>query len=91
MAEYKECEAVREALYQVIRLPSSSEAWQQVNECINTVPAADVREVVRGHWIKHDFVAFPDNCYTGSVECSVCGRFLPLMENYCPSCGADMR
>lgn len=48
------------------------------------------RPVVRGRWISHDFVAMGKGRYTWSVECSTCGRFLPLPENFCPNCGADM-
>ena len=57
---------------------------------LDSVPAADVRPVVRGKWISHDFVAMGEGRYTGSVECSACGRFLPLPENFCPNCGAMM-
>lgn len=51
----------------------------------------DVRPVVRGRWISHDFVDMGKGRYTGSVECSVCHRFLPMKENFCPNCGANMR
>ena len=51
----------------------------------------DVKPMVRGKWISHDFVSMGNGRYTGSVECSVCHRFLPMNENFCPSCGADCR
>ncbi len=57
---------------------------------LRDLPAADVRPVVRGKWISHDFAAMGKGRYTGSVECSACGRFLPLPENFCPNCGALM-
>ena len=58
---------------------------------INELPAADVRPVVNGKWICHDFVDMGKGRYTGSVECPFCHRFLPLKENFCPNCGADMK
>lgn len=63
-------------------------------QCIQHTPTADVAPVVHGEWIidKEQFKA----------KCSVCGNTLnytddmqiPLImsnENYCYSCGADMR
>ena len=55
---------------------------------IESVPAADVRPVVRGHW----------EIVTGSngkeyMVCSECRvtQTLTGTFSYCPSCGADMR
>ena len=58
-------------------------------EAIETLPAADVRPVVRGRW----------SWRTGSeYRCTNCGRHTHVDEvmeepayNYCPYCGADMR
>ena len=53
-------------------------------EEVKTVPAADVKPVVRGHWIKLS---------RGDV-CSECKYQTGRYEhggNYCPDCGADMR
>lgn len=62
--------------------------------CIDDVPAADVRPVVRGKWNRTD--AYPHRLY-----CSVCNKTYlkndELLErwefplNFCPNCGADMR
>ena len=59
------------------------------------VPAADVRPVVRGQWIKTAALApFEDDKF----ECSVCGSWPwwcgvtdANLPNFCPNCGADMR
>lgn len=53
---------------------------------IATVPAADVRPVVRGEW--HEY----DDDY-GKICCSVCEEDAPCDYpwNFCPNCGADMR
>lgn len=60
---------------------------------IDMIPPADVRENVRGEWIRRD------SRYVGwiSFDCSVCGETLELDREtsndfkYCPFCGADMR
>ena len=60
---------------------------------IDMMPTADVRENVRGEWIRRD------SRYVGwiSFDCSVCGETLELDREtsndfkYCPFCGADMR
>lgn len=56
-------------------------------EWIDDEPTADVREVVRGEWIKFD---------EGNTVCSLCGYELEdwtqgIFYSYCPNCGADMR
>lgn len=60
---------------------------------IDTQPTADVRENVKGEWIRRD------SRYVGwiSFDCSVCGETLELDREtsndfkYCPFCGANMR
>ena len=62
-------------------------------EAVKEQPTADVRENVRGEWIRRD------SRYVGwiSFDCSVCGETLELDREtsndfkYCPFCGADMR
>lgn len=65
-----------------------------LTECIiPNQPTADVRENVRGEWIRRD------SRYVGwiSFDCSVCGETLELDREtsndfkYCPFCGAEMR
>jgi rubrerythrin len=53
---------------------------------INSIPAADVRPVVRGGWKPN-----PRNPYW--LACTVCGyvKSEKMVYNYCPNCGADMR
>lgn len=52
-------------------------------EHVKSIPAADVRPVVRGHFGKHTspFTAL----------CSECGTSMNMHWNFCPNCGADMR
>ena len=65
------------------------------NACVDNAPTADVRENVRGKWIKDSDTAF-------YWECSECGAYLFWRKeeyllrskdetNFCPNCGADMR
>ncbi|MGI5958997.1 MAG: hypothetical protein ACOX60_06250 [Massiliimalia sp.] len=58
----------------------------EVIRVIDSMPAADVRPVVRGKWVKTD---------VGIYECSICAHPETVHEvlryNFCPNCGADMR
>lgn len=48
---------------------------------IRNFPAADVRPVVRGVWVKNGW----------SIRCSICGYDMPFAtRNFCPRCGACM-
>lgn len=56
----------------------------RIHKRILDIPAADVRENVRGEWVR----------WARSDECSVCGYDTGRYEmgsNFCPNCGADMR
>lgn len=54
-------------------------------------PTADVKEVVRGEWVKtanawtHDY----DEARKPIYKCSCCGRIEKSQQPYC-NCGADM-
>jgi hypothetical protein len=51
---------------------------------VNSVPATDVRHVVRGKWRKIG--------KTGCIfVCSACDKTFPYKTAFCPNCGADMR
>ena len=53
---------------------------------LRRIPAADVRPVVRGRWIRPTRV--PDSML---YECSVCGFDTGAYTfNFCPNCGAMM-
>ena len=45
--------------------------------------------VKRGKWFHNDTPTF-GNPY-GSYICTLCNNIVDYKENYCPSCGADMR
>ena len=54
----------------------------EVFDLIETEPTADVRENVKGEWIK-----VGDNQW----KCSVCKEISCCQGNFCSDCGADMR
>ena len=57
-------------------------------ECLDAVPAADVRLVVYGEWeTKKTMIRTPS---AKNYVCSVCGEE-GFNTNFCPNCGADMR
>lgn len=58
-------------------------------EAIETLPAADVRLVVRGRWERIDGLDELDS----RMRCSVCGSVeTPLARHrFCPVCAADMK
>lgn len=53
---------------------------------IKSIPAADVRPVVRGKW---ENISDPISCMVG--RCSECKEYSVVCSNFCPNCGADMR
>lgn len=62
------------------------------------IPAADVREVVRGRWIEFPAaLAYKDAYCDTHIVCSACEAVFDIMDNctetfnFCPNCGADMR
>jgi hypothetical protein len=59
------------------------EAMNAIKKRILSIPAADVRPVVRGRWVYDD----GDNI----SYCSECMMPQDSECNYCPNCGAKMR
>ena len=70
-------------------------------KALESIPAADVREVKLGKWIPdYDYTEYD---YDGSTplsepqkfqdgwQCGLCGQYMPSETNFCPNCGADMR
>ena len=56
--------------------------WKISPIVLSPIPAADVRENVRGEWIP----------MFGKNVCNRCGHKIDIVPtNYCPNCGADMR
>ena len=62
----------------------------EVKLTLDSIPAADVKPVVRGKWI-------PVTNGRGGSECNQCHAYAPSHQcgveyksNYCPNCGAKM-
>lgn len=68
--------------------------WKTVGDWLDEIPAADVVEVIHGHWISQQ-EAETINDYGKAYCCSICGHCdWDCTEsesfNYCPHCGAKM-
>ena len=65
------------------------DAWDEIIDALENIPAADVAPVVHGRWIH-------DGCrIEGGIDwchCSGCGKSdnFCARTNYCPKCGAKM-
>ena len=81
----------REALKQAFEDDGHLSAY--VEEMIDDIPAADVREVVRGKWLYRGQRVIDDLFPT--YACSACGRVINADLRtrciFCPNCGADTR
>lgn len=59
------------------------DAWEEILDALENLPAADVAPVVHGRKIEDGDIG----CFW---LCSLCGECLPYGANYCPHCGAKM-
>lgn len=65
--------------------------WEEIEEAINAVPAADVAPVVHGRWLHSGYTD-----HLEVVKCSECNHEAFAISlyvcdgNYCPNCGAKM-
>jgi hypothetical protein len=101
MDEYIEREAAIDCLMEVLDMPHHAEFLYTDEICgaLNSIPAADVRENVKGEWVVHKTKI--GNEYTTCSNCKIDFSFrtdkgtLAKLDmrgtNFCPNCGADMR
>lgn len=95
MAEYIEREALKKRYQRHLDASNTdmmSEAYYMACiDILDSIPAADVRPVVRGMWK----TSLTEAGEFWANYCSVCNAYVPYgMEwepNFCPNCGADMR
>ena len=76
--------------YQTFNLDDAyEEGYDFAQEQILKLPAANVRENVKGEWIEHPYSLF--------IGCSVCDEVWNILcndterFNFCPNCGACVR
>lgn len=62
--------------------------WVTFRDWIKEMPAADVRENVRGEWQKEYLV---EDLGIMLYVCDKCAEPTVKKTNFCPNCGADMR
>lgn len=71
------------------------DAWQEILEELEAIPAADVEPVRHGQWLRTD----DDWSSLVTIQCSACGGewcfevdedVQLLGYNYCPGCGCKM-
>ena len=79
----------REAVNALIKAECSPKVAAYLIDAVATIPAADVRPVVRGKWSR----VYDDFMKSNYDTCSCCGKeyFGANGFNFCPNCGADMR
>lgn len=105
MAEYIEREKLQKKINRIVDVYDlwMDRAWFTpcgINALIEEIPAADVRPVVRGKWIEHNYDPEYLSCDFSCSECNVYleeyyfgeGQWPGKTDHYfCPNCGADMR
>ena len=91
MAEYIEREALLKAARRDKAIGLCQADIVDVQDLINSQPAAYVVKVVHGEW------EFVEDKYCSTARCSCCGQRQGLYINghkpewnYCPNCGAKM-
>jgi hypothetical protein len=91
MADYISREAAVSLIFDKVWTKTDEDGYiwvlrRDVIHALDDIPAADVRPVVLGTWIKR---RFSEDVY--GVECSVCHTTWDYDTCFCPYCGADMR
>lgn len=92
MAEYIEREKIGLTDFEIAMCNGDyKEGMKMFLDKIASIPAADVRPVVRGKWI------WFGDCSNEGLYCSVCKNKIhevrkpkKKLSNFCPNCGADM-
>lgn len=79
----------------IFREKSYADGWNAAVKILKEAPAADVREIKHGKWIKMDII--PDD---PDYFCSECRNFIDVATGkatpiergllYCPNCGTKM-
>lgn len=62
------------------------DAWDEIIDALENIPAADVTPVVHARWVPRKYT------FSENEDCSNCGysTYYGNGYNYCPNCGAKM-
>lgn len=94
MDDYISREAVERFIEKGLNNPDKKKAFGhdavEILTEVHFMPAADVRPVKRGEWMRKPD---PYGFFEDIPVCSECGCTTKMREeyNFCPNCGADMR
>lgn len=96
MTDYISRQAAIDSVWRAVELDNSYAMKHQIYTDLKTIPAADVRENVKGEWV--DFGVHGDWAWEqdghGNFwhiwKCSKCEYKTEHSSNYCPNCGAQM-
>jgi len=99
--EYIEREAAVNAVLNLVpKVDCDGYCWVirgDAARAIDSIPAADVRPVVRGNWIGYpECLKYPNAYADDHIVCSACEECFSILDNdcerfnFCPNCGADM-
>lgn len=97
MDDYIKRKSVYDALCKICNERGACEHTGQegCHKVFSQIPAADVRENVRGEWECHDYGLDENGQQYYEIACSACHVKLPMLRDigfdFCPWCGADMR
>ena len=95
MTDYISRRAAIEAVDECTKLKIADDFYtvytEDMKDMIADIPAADVRENVKGEWIVESVDLFHGEEVGESYICSVCGKDAFDKFDFCPNCGADMR
>ena len=107
MAEYIEREAAIESFRKNLDGGYVLTNDAQTTHILRSIPAADVRPVVRGKWEEVEVSYIEDMYDKGNLPETIVSMYCPICEryhtevywygnpteniNFCPNCGADMR
>lgn len=84
---------ISESLPDTIAKSASVFTLASMNDSLKSIPAADVRPVVKAKWVEHYEPYSTGEEWVEAqygYECSICGRWEYEKEPFC-NCGADMR
>ena len=92
------CEYIeREAYVDLFKGEHNLYSWEEIEEFMDSIPAADVQPVKHGRWIEYPECLRYENAFSSDhIVCSCCEAVFNVLDNCtecfvcCPNCGAVM-